>query len=748
MSQGIRLKVQPEELLIAPGRVAEALVVLENRGDALDQFDLSLSGLQPGWFTLSLRGIALFPGDSGEIELAVHPPRDAPTGSYKVELAASSRTDLSNRAALSWYVRVGEEVQAAKEQPPGPLPAEEKAEEAEPPPEPVPEPPPEPEERRRAGVAVTLEPASLALAAGEEGRVVARVRNTGEIVDQVDVSVEGLDPSAVRAEPSGLALFPGDSGEVVLTLQAPPEAESQAGDFPFRLTASSRADPAAVAQAQGILRVRPAYGFEADLRPLRQVARTGRFHLQLSNPGNAPLTILTEGRDAEDHCLFSLEPPEPQLPPHGTVSVPLTVKVRRSPLVGSPKPYAFTLELTPREWPRGRRTLNGELVHRPYLGSWRPLLALGALLAVLVVLFRPHAVGALGCRLAEATALQPRLAAAGLCLPSLPPGVAEATPTAGPVVVVGPTETPTQTPTSPATLQPVDTPTAAPHTPTSPPPTATATATATPSPLEALRGRILFASDRRGDFDIYLLELPSLEVHPVVTEPARDWSPSWWPDGRGLVYSSNRIDGGTQFDIFSQPLGGRAVTLIRTPSWDEYPAFSPDFLWLTYASTADGAAEIFLSTRDGAESLRLTHNRVEEASPTWAPDSRRLAYASLLPGSWSLFLIGREGGQPKQLSDHPGEDRQPAWSPREEVIAFARDGDIYLLSLEHGREIRLTERPKSLAKPSWSPDGRWLVFECRGRGQDMDLCVMPAAGGEILKLVESPANEIMPAWGP
>jgi dipeptidyl aminopeptidase/acylaminoacyl peptidase len=71
-------------------------------------------------------------------------------------------------------------------------------------------------------------------------------------------------------------------------------------------------------------------------------------------------------------------------------------------------------------------------------------------------------------------------------------------------------------------------------------------------------------------------------------------------------------------------------------------------------------------------------------------------------------------------------------------------GNIYLW--EGGKSRQYTAGGKDSA-PRWSPDGRYLAF-LSGRDEKAQIYVMPAAGGEPLRLTEMPLGAGTPVWSP
>ncbi len=77
--------------------------------------------------------------------------------------------------------------------------------------------------------------------------------------------------------------------------------------------------------------------------------------------------------------------------------------------------------------------------------------------------------------------------------------------------------------------------------------------------------------------------------------------------------------------------------------------------------------------------------------------------------------------------------RYPAVSPDGSRIAFSWQGSLWVVPAEGGEAVRLTFHPSYNYAPVWSPDGRSIAFASDRYG-NFDLFIMPAQGGEAKRL--------------
>ena len=74
------------------------------------------------------------------------------------------------------------------------------------------------------------------------------------------------------------------------------------------------------------------------------------------------------------------------------------------------------------------------------------------------------------------------------------------------------------------------------------------------APLAPVSGRIAFASDRDGNYDIYLMNADGTGLTRLTDNDADDWHPAWSPDGQRIAFASER-DG--NYDIYLLDERGR-----------------------------------------------------------------------------------------------------------------------------------------------------------------------------------------------
>ena len=317
------------------------------------------------------------------------------------------------------------------------------------------------------------------------------------------------------------------------------------------------------------------------------------------------------------------------------------------------------------------------------------------------------------------------------------------TDTAAPTNTSAPTATPApiDTPVPTDTAAPTDTPVPTPDSLVPTPNTAAPELTATPAVEES--SRIAFASDRDGNFEIYVMNADGSGQTRLTDNPAYDGSPAWSPDGSRITFVADRD---RNWDIYVMDTDGSEQTrLTDNLTVDIDPAWSPDGSRIAFLSRRD----IYVMNADGSELTQLTDNRAEDGSPAWSPDGSRIAFHSERDGNPEIYVMNADGSGQTRLTDNPAYDGEPAWSPdgRRLVFVSHRDGNFEIYVMNPDGSERLTYNPMDDWDPVWSPDGRRIAFSS-DRDGNYEIYVMNADGSVQTRLTDNPAYDGEPAWSP
>jgi Tol biopolymer transport system component len=217
----------------------------------------------------------------------------------------------------------------------------------------------------------------------------------------------------------------------------------------------------------------------------------------------------------------------------------------------------------------------------------------------------------------------------------------------------------------------------------------------------------------------------------TVTMGPNDQNPSWSPDGRQLVFQSDRSGTG-DWDIYLVRWDGLGLTRLTSgPDIDQDPAWSPDGTKIAFVRNGlihvmnpDGSGVTQLSNAGGA-----TH-------PSWSPDGTRIAFV------WNgIQVMNADGSGVVQLTTNNPRvgDDQPTWSPDGSRIVFQRTLDGWVWIYFMNQDGTGLTRVVSGSEPAWSPDSRRIVYNSWGI-----IVVMPDGTGMTRLSLTGPGYR--PAW--
>jgi hypothetical protein len=169
------------------------------------------------------------------------------------------------------------------------------------------------------------------------------------------------------------------------------------------------------------------------------------------------------------------------------------------------------------------------------------------------------------------------------------------------------------------------------------------------------------------------VQQPYVSPNAPSQQNCRYESPSWLPDGSGLVFAGNC---GGKFAIYRADIRYTAppsdtnisaeITNIRaitnTPNADNYfPRVSPDGSKVIFASNRGGPGDLYAINIDGTGERRLTSDGADDGAGSWSPDGAEIVFDSNRDGDYELYRLNLASLAVTQLTFNTVDDRWPIW---------------------------------------------------------------------------------------
>jgi TolB protein len=229
---------------------------------------------------------------------------------------------------------------------------------------------------------------------------------------------------------------------------------------------------------------------------------------------------------------------------------------------------------------------------------------------------------------------------------------------------------------------------------------------------------------------------------------ASNYYPVFTPDGSALLFASNRNG---PFDLYLLLFGEKQLFQITENVGNVVsPDYSPDGRRIVFANQAgDGPTSIWMVNADGLNPHLVYAGTDTIVAVAWSPDGEKIAYAMSvgIPQEYEIFTMDANGKNHLRISQGlTGIGGSIDWSPdSKNLLVYAGtfgDKNVFSIEIPTGNYTQITDGGNN-AGASYSPDGRYIVFNSLRNDDQADLYIMRADGSNQVQLTNDPE----PDWG-
>ena len=223
--------------------------------------------------------------------------------------------------------------------------------------------------------------------------------------------------------------------------------------------------------------------------------------------------------------------------------------------------------------------------------------------------------------------------------------------------------------------------------------------------------RVLYAAFRESNvYEIYAYDLEDGSVDRLTNRSGVLRAPEYSPDGQLITYA--RWNPNTEKDqiMIMGRNGNDPNNIPRVEGWD--PTWSPDGKQILFASDRNGAVQLFAVRTDGKNLHQVSNLPAIRGRSDWSPNGQYIVTYSGEAWHRELYLMNADGSDAHQLTPTGGNSQGPSFSPDGEWVAFTAYFDnygdnlgceIYVIRTDGTDLRRLTNNDYCDYQPRWGP---------------------------------------------
>jgi Tol biopolymer transport system component/C-terminal processing protease CtpA/Prc len=289
---------------------------------------------------------------------------------------------------------------------------------------------------------------------------------------------------------------------------------------------------------------------------------------------------------------------------------------------------------------------------------------------------------------------------------------------------------------------------------------------------------IAFASDRNGNYDVFVMPAGGGEAARLTFHSADEFPTSFTPDGRHVLFGATILDApanvqfpsGVLTELYAVDLDGHMPEqVLSTPA--NYAVFDPSGGRLAYSDqrgmemewrkhdNSSFARNVWVWDRASDRHTRLTAFGTDNRQPVWGPDGASLDYLSERSGSFNVWRLDlADPAHPVQVTTHQVHPVRFLSISRAGDLCYGWDGGIWvrpagsatsvpvpvtIAADRRDRDVAPVDVTKEISEFEVSPDGGEIAFVARG-----EVFVANAEHGTTRRITDTPEQERSVGFSP
>ena len=285
--------------------------------------------------------------------------------------------------------------------------------------------------------------------------------------------------------------------------------------------------------------------------------------------------------------------------------------------------------------------------------------------------------------------------------------------------------------------------------------------------------RLAFASDRHGNFDVFVMPSEGGASTRLTFHSSPDFPCDFEPDGSRVLFTSARQDAPEAIlpssriaELWSiAATGGRPKMELTTPA--EWARVSPDGEVVAYEDrkgyedtwrkhhTSPVTRDVWTWNRESGAHEKLTTFEGEDRNPVWSPDGASVLYLSERDGTYNVYRATPDAQE--RLTVHGVHPVRFLSAAADGTICYGWNGGVYTLrpdgtpqkvsirvaSDDRRNSVTRSVEHRGATEMAPSPDGEEIAFVVRG-----EVFVTSVEHGTTKRITSTPEQERSVRWAP